>query len=272
MKKDNEIIKKRVLFSDNVLDKIEHALLILIFTSFLFHIVISAYFYTLSTLLSLIVGLVVIISLILTKIIENVKEKRKREKQNLTINDYKQNENYLSVILNLLTCIYLAVVITSYIIDYNLEIDKFDILNINISLCSLIITIYIFLAPLFKSEIKKLETIIDLKVEEAKNVQGSDLSGQLVKFIKFLQSEGYYLQKKYNNIKENIILNSYLFIFSIILTFISGSNFVLYFLVSATIYSAYNILCLMFEFRQILNFNLKKYEEEANDKIDSIEK
>lgn len=213
-----------------------------------------------------------IISLELTKIIENIKEKRKREKQNLTINDYKQNENYLSVILNLLTCVYLAVVITSYIIDYNLEIDKFDILNINISLSSFIITIYIFLAPLFKSEIKKLETIIDLKIEEAKNLQCSDLSGHLVKYIKFLQSEGYYLQKKYNNIKENIILNSYLFIFSIILTFISDSTYVFYFLISATIYSVDNILCLMFEFKRILNFNLKKYEEEANNKIDSIEK
>lgn len=272
MKKDNEIIKKRVLFSDNVLDKIEHALLIVIFTSFLFHIILSAYFYTLSTLLSLIVGLVIVVSLILTKIIENIKERRMREKQNLTINYYKQNENYLGVILNLLTCIYLGVVITYYIVDYKLEIDKFNILNVNISLSSLIITIYIFLAPLFKSEIKKLENLIDSKAEEAKNMQDNVTSINLIKYIKFLQSESYYLQKKHNKFKENIILNIYLFIFSIILTFISENLFMLYFSISTTIYLSYNIVSLLFEFRRILSFNLKTYEEEANSKIDSIKK
>lgn len=82
---------KKFKLSDDFLNKFEIFLLVLIVSIISFYVVLSKLILKYNTIISIIIGIISLISAILTIIIENTKDKRKKLKQEKTINDYKPN-------------------------------------------------------------------------------------------------------------------------------------------------------------------------------------
>ena len=253
---------KKFKLSDDFLNKFEIFLLVLIVSIISFYVVLSKLILKYNTIISIIIGIISLISAILTIIIENTKDKRKKLKQEKTINDYKPNDYVPQTMLILFVFLYLSFIIISFSKMYNINIDKNNLCSINIGLYSLIFVVYTFILPTYKKEIKKLEYRIDKKIKRTKSKRD-------LKIVSFYQSEIYYLKIKFNKLTMNIIINSFLFILAIIAS-IDIFESISFISISCIMFCLYNVINIMFEVKRLYNFDLKNYEKKSKKQLEYI--
>lgn len=254
---------KKIKNLSDFLDKLELFLIILIIFLISIHIILIDLLRDYNDIISLILGIITVISAISTIIIENIKDKKQKLKREKTIKDYKPNEFVPMTILILLVCIYISFIIMTYANTYNVDINKCDLTSVNIGLYSLIFVVFTFILPTYKKEIKKIEFKIDNKINKFR-------SNQNIKDTAFYQSEIYYLKIKFNKLTQNIIINSFIFVLSIISTFFSFFERVSFLSICSILFCLYNVINILFEVKRLYNFDLKCYEEKAKNQLKQI--
>ena len=242
-------LKKFFSLNEN-LEKLENGVMIAIFFLFVFNIVLSIVFNQYSNIFCIVIGCMVICALLITKFIETKKEQNKRTSKLTKIADYQKKDYLVNIILNLIVCVYFAVILTYAFSQKGWYLDKWNLCSVNIGLYSFIFVVYTFILPTYKKEIKNVEQQIETQLKSRSNQKKRE----------FLMSEIYFFKKRFNSLTANIIVNGIMFVVSVLSTLIATNLLVQILLATSILFCSYNVLNLLFEFRRLFNFDLKEYE------------